>query len=329
MKKLVTGATGFMGSSIVRELLKDGEEVRVLVRKTSDMGNIDGLDVEIAYGDIRDGDSMRQALKGCDTLYYTAAFFAHWVPDRKLPYEVNVEGTKTSMKAALDAGVQKVVYTSTNNALGAHGPIPVDESAQFNHWKTGDHYSISKYLAEEEAKKFVPLGLPIVIVNPTLVIGVRDIKPTPSGQMIIDIATGQMPGYIEGGTNIIDVEDVARGHILAAKKGRIGERYLFGNQNMTVSEYFSLIAEVAGVRPPRIKIPYHAAVAMGYLFEAAAYFTKKPPVVTASEVRIGKLQEWYDCSKAVKELGLPQTPVRQAIEKALHWFTENGYIKKK
>jgi len=329
MKKLVTGSTGFMGSSIVRELLKDGEEVKVLIRKTSDTRNIDGLDVEIAYGDIRDGDSVREALKGCDTLYYTAAFFAHWVPDKKLPYEVNVEGTKTSMRAALDAGVQKVVYTSTNNTMGAHGPIPVDETAEFNHWKTGDHYSISKYLAEVEARKFVSLGLPIVVVNPTLVIGVRDIKPTPSGQMIIDIATGQMPGYIEGGTNIIDVEDVARGHILAAQKGRIGERYLFGNQNMTVSEYFSLIAEVAGVKPPRIKIPYYGAVAMGYLFEAAAFFTKKPPVVTASEIRIGKKQEWYDCSKAVKELGLPQTPVRTAVEKALNWFRENGYIKKK
>lgn len=329
MKKLVTGSTGFMGSSIVRELLKDGEEVKVLIRRTSDTRNIDGLDVEKAYGDIRDGDSMRKALAGCDTLYYTAAFFSHWVPDKKLPYEVNVEGTKTSMKAALDAGVQKVVYTSTNNTMGAHGPFPVDENAEFNHWKSGDHYSISKYLAEVEARKFVPLGLPIVIVNPTLVIGVRDVKPTPSGQMILDIATGQMPGYIEGGTNVIDVEDVARGHILAAKKGRIGERYLFGNENLTVSEYFGLIAEVAGVKPPRIKIPYHAAVALGYLFELGAAVTKKPPVVTASEVRIGRLQEWYDCSKAVRELGLPQTPVREAIGKALDWFRENGYIGQK
>ncbi len=329
MKKLVTGATGFMGSAIVRELLKDGEEVKVLARKTSDTRNIDGLDVEIAYGDIREGDSVKKALKGCDTLYYTAAFFAHWVPDKKLPYEVNVEGTKTSMKAALDAGVQKVVYTSTNNTMGAHGPVPADESAEFNHWKSGDHYSISKYLAEVEARKFVPMGLPVVIVNPTLVIGVRDIKPTPSGQMIIDIATGQMPGYIEGGTNIIDVEDVARGHILAAKKGRVGERYLFGNQNMTVSGYFNLIAEIAGVKPPRIKIPYHLAVATGYLFELGAFITKRPPVVTASEVRIGKLQEWYDCSKAVNELGLPQTPIRQSIGKALDWFIGNGYIKKK
>ncbi len=327
MKKLVTGATGFMGSSIARELLKDGEEVKVLIRQTSSTRNIDSLDVEKVYGDIRDGDSMKMALKGCDTLYYTAAFFAHWTPDKKIPYQVNVEGTKTSMRAALDAGVEKVVYTSTNNTLGAHGPIPVDESAEFNHWKTGDHYSMSKYLAEVEAKKFVPLGLPIVIVNPTLVIGVRDIKPTPSGQMIIDIATGKMPGYIEGGTNIIDVEDVARGHILAAQKGRIGERYLFGNENMTISDYFRLIADIAGVKPPGIKIPYHIAVAMGYVFELGAFLTKKPPVITASEVRIGKLQEWFDCSRAVRELGLPQTPVRTSIKKALDWFRENGYLK--
>ncbi|MBN1534067.1 MAG: NAD-dependent epimerase/dehydratase family protein [Spirochaetes bacterium] len=326
MKKLVTGATGFMGSSIVRELLKDGEEVKVLVRETSDTGNIDGLEVERAYGDIRDGDSMKKALAGCDTLYYTAAYFSHWTPDTKLPYQVNVEGTKTSMRAALDSGVEKVVYTSTNNTLGAHGKIPANETAEFNHWKTGDHYSMSKYLGEVEAKKFVSLGLPIVIVNPTLVIGVRDIKPTPSGQMIIDIATGQMPGYIEGGTNVIDVEDVARGHVLAAKKGRIGERYILGNENLTVSQYFGLIAEVAGVRPPRIKIPYRLAVAMGYLFQLGASITGKPPVVTASEVRIGRLQEWYDCSKAVRELGLPQTPVRKAVEKALEWFREHGYL---
>lgn len=326
MKKLVTGAAGFMGSSIVRELIQKGQEVKAFVRKTSDLRNLDGLDIEIVYGDIRDPDSMKSALKGCDTLYYTAAFFAHWTPDTKLPYAVNVEGTKTSMQAALDAGIDKVVYTSTNNALGAHGVVPADESAEFNHWKSGDHYSISKYLAEVEAMKFVSKGLPIVIVNPTLVIGIRDVKPTPSGQMIIDVASGQMPGYIEGGINVIDVEDVAKGHILAAEKGRIGERYLLGNENLTVSEYFNLIAEVAGTKPPRLKIPYHLAVAVGYLFEFGAFLTKKPPVVTASEVRIGKAQEWYDCSKAVQELGLPQTPVRESIRKALHWFAENGYL---
>ena len=328
MKKLVTGATGFIGSAIVRELIRDGEDIRVLIRKTSNTRNIDNLEVERAFGDIRDGDSMRKALKGCDTLYYTAAHFAHWTPDKKLPYEINVEGTKTSLKAALDAGVERVVYTSTNNTMGAHGAdIPANESAEFNHQDTGDNYSISKYLGEIEAKKFVAKGLPIVIVNPTIVIGAHDIKPTPSGKMIIDIANKDMPGYIEGGVNIIDVEDVARGHILAAKKGRVGERYLFGNENMSVSDYFRLISEVAGVKPPKIKIPYYLAIALGYMFELGAYITKKPPVTTASEVKIGRKYEFYDCSKAVKELGLPQTPIRASIERAVNWFKENGYIR--
>ncbi len=326
MKKLVTGATGFIGSAIVRELIKDGEEVKVFVRQTSDTRNIDKLDVERAYGDIRDGDSMKRALKGCDTLYFTAAFYAHWTPDTQLLYEVNVGGTKASLKAALEAGIEKVVYTSTNNAIAASGPVPANEEAIFNYWKSGDHYSMSKYVAENEARIFVTRGLPVAIVNPTLVIGTNDIKPTPAGQMIIDTVKGKVPGYIDGGINIIDVEDVARGHILAAKKGRVGERYLFGNRNITVYEYFKLIADIAGVRPPRIKIPFPLALALGYLFELVASITKRPPVFTAAEMRIGRMTEWYDCSKAVNELGLPQTPIDIAIRKALTWFRENGYL---
>ena len=326
MKKLVTGATGFIGSAIARELIKDGEQVKVFVRHTSDTRNIDKLDVERAYGDIRDGDSMKRALKDCDTLYFTAAFYAHWTPDTQLLYAVNVGGTKASLKAALEAGVEKVVYTSTNNAIAASGPVPTNEEAVFNYWKTGDHYSISKYVAENEARICVTRGLPVVIVNPTLVVGTNDIKPTPAGQMIIDVVKGKMPGYIDGGINVIDVEDVARGHILAAKKGRIGERYLFGNRNITVYEYLKLIADIAGVRPPRIKIPYHLALALGYVFEFGAFISKKPPVFTAGEIRIGRMTEWYDCSKAVNELGLPQTPIDISIRKALTWFRENGYL---
>jgi len=329
MKNLVTGATGLIGSAIVRELIKDGEDVRVLIRKTSDTRNIDNLDVEVVYGDIRDGDSMAKALRGVETLYYTAAYFSHWAPDKNVAYEVNVEGTKISMAAALKAGVQKVVYTSTNNTMGAHGAEkPADEAAEFNHWDTHDHYSISKYLGEIEARKFIDQGLPIVIVNPTIVIGARDIKPTPSGQLILAVARGGLPGYVEGGVNIIDVEDVARGQILAAKKGRVGERYLFGNENMTVSDYFKLISEVAGVKPPALKIPYHLALVITYLYELEAYFTKKPPASTASELKIGRKYEYYDCSKAVRELGLPQTPVRTSIEKAINWFRDNGYLRK-
>jgi len=329
MKKLVTGATGFVGSAIMRELIKDGEDVKVLIRKTSDTSNIENMDVERVYGDIRDGDSIKKALKGCDTFYLAAAYFAHWAPDPKKLYEINAGGTKASLKAALEVGIEKVIYTSTNNAIAASGPVPANEEKTFNYWESGDHYSMSKYIAENEARILIAKGLPAVIVNPTLVIGVNDIKPTPSGQMIIDVVKQKMPGYIDGGVNIIDVDDVARGHILAAEKGRVGERYLLGNTNITVHDYLKLIAEVAGVRPPTIKLPYRVALALGHIFEIGAKITKKPPVVTASEVRIGKMTEWYDCSKAVNELGLPQTPIEETIRKALKWFKEVGYLPKK
>lgn len=326
MKKLVTGATGFIGSAIARELLKDGEEIKVLVRKTSDTRNIDKLDVEKVFGDIRDSDSMKKALVGCDTLYFTAAYFAHWAPDPNLLYDVNVGGTKATLQAAMARGLEKVVYTSTNNAIAASGPNPANEEKAFNYWQARDHYSMSKYIAENEARIFVTRGLPLVIVNPTLVIGINDIKPTPSGQMIIDVASQKLPGYIDGGVNLIDVEDVARGHILAAKKGKVGERYLFGNRNITVHDYLHLIAEISGVKPPSLKLPYPIALTLGHLFELGASINKKPPMVTASEVRIGRMTEWYDCSKAVNELGLPQTPIEQTIHKALDWFKQNGYL---
>jgi len=328
MKTLVTGATGFIGSTVVRELLKAGVDVRVTVRKDSDTRNIDGLDVEKAYGDTRDRESMRAALKGCDTLYHVAAYFAHWSLNKDLFYAVNVEGTKTILREALGQGLEKVVYTSTSNTIGSHGAGNfVNEQAEFNGWKTGDHYAISKYLAEIEAKKICEQGLPMVIVNPTLVIGVRDIKPTPSGKLIVDITNREMPGYIDGAINIIDVQDVARGHLLAAKKGRIGERYILGNENVTVGDFFSLVAETAGVKPPRLKLPYGVALMLGYVFHVQARITKQPPVVSLSQVRIGNMGEHFDNSKAVSELGLTLTPLKVTIKNTIDWFIQHGYIK--
>jgi dihydroflavonol-4-reductase len=327
VKALVTGATGFIGSAITRQLLSDGSDVRVLVRETSDTRNIDDLDVERVRGDIRDAGSVRNALKGCDTLFFAAAYFTHWSTDRSRFYEVNVGGTRASLRAAMEAGVSKVVYTSTNNAIGAYGATPSDEEVAFNYWKTGDHYSISKYLAEIEAFKFGAKGLPIVIVNPTLVVGTNDIRPTSSGQLIIEVASGNMPIYMDGWVNVVEVEDVARGHILAAAKGRVGERYLLGNQNLTVREYFRLIAQAAGVTPPRFKAPYIGALAGAHLYELASRFTHRHPVATVSEVKIGHLGETYDCSKAITELGLPQTPVQQSIERAVAWFRSHGYLR--
>ena len=328
MKTLVTGATGFMGSSLVRELLKDGVETRVLVRENSDTRNIDGLDVERVYGDIRDGESMKAALKGCDTLYQTAALYVFWVPDNKAFYDINVEGTKTALNAALEQGIEKVVYTSTIGAIGFSGADkPGNEDTEYNLWDTGNHYSRSKYLGEVEAKRFCEKGLQLVIVNPAGVIGVRDIKPTPTGQMIVDVINGKMPGYIDGGMNFVDVEDVARGHILAAQKGRIGERYILGNENLPFKDYFELVGEVAGVEPPKRKMPYPLAITMAYGFQLLSAITRKPPLMTPSMIRMSGSHAYFDCSKAVNELGMPQTPIRTTIEKAVSWFRENGYVK--
>jgi len=298
------------------------------VREKSDTRNIDGLDVEKAYGDIRDSESVKSALKGCDTFYQTAALYAFWAPDSKVFYDINVEGTKTALNAALEQGLEKVVYTSTIAAIGSHGAdSPANEEAEFNAWKTGDHYSRSKYLGEVEAKKFCEKGLPLVIVNPAVVIGVRDIKPTPSGKMIVDVINKRMPGYIDGGMNFVDVEDVARGHILAAQKGKVGERYILGNENLSVRDYCELIGEVSGVEPPKRKMPYRLAIAMGYGFQLLSSVTRKPPVLTAPMVRIGSKYAYFDVSKAVSELALPQTPIKTTIEKAVNWFRENGYVK--
>ncbi len=328
MKTLVTGATGLIGSSLVRELLNDNIEVKVMVRENSDTRNIDGLDVEKAYGDIRDGESVKAALQGCDTFYQAAALYVLWTPDSKVLYDINVEGTKIALNAALEQGIEKVVYTSSIAAIGSSGPNKLaNEDTEFNLWNTGDHYIRSKYLGEVEAKKFCDKGLPVVIVNPTGVTGVRDIKPTPTGKIILDVLNKKMPAYVDGGTNIVDVEDVARGHILAAQKGRIGERYVLGNENLSLKDFFGLIGEVSGVQPPRFKIPYSAAIAMAYMYKFGSNITHKPPVLTPPGVRFASKYTYYDVSKAVNELGLPQTPVKTTIEKAVNWFRENGYVK--
>ncbi|CAN5403751.1 NAD-dependent epimerase/dehydratase family protein [soil metagenome] len=326
MKALVTGATGFIGSAITRQLLETGADVRVLVRSTSDTRNIDGLEVERVEGDICDAPSIHAALDGCDTLFHAAAYFTHWAKERQRFYDVNVGGTRTTLGAALEVGVDRVVYTSTNNAVGAYGATPSTEDAQFNYWSTGDNYSISKYLAEVEAFKLGARGLPLVVVNPTLVVGPNDIRPTSSGQMVIEVASGNLPIYVDGWLNIVDVDDVARGHVLAASKGRVGERYLLGNRNVTVEEYFRMIARAAGVAPPKYKAPYVAALAVAHGYEFASKFTGKHPVATVSELKIGRLGETYDCSKAINELGLPQTPIEQCIQQSVDWFRANGRL---
>lgn len=329
MKKLIVGATGFIGSAVMRECLAQGDEVKVLVRKTSNTKNIDGYDVERCIGDIRDYDSMKNAMKGCDTMLMTAADFHHYSPNPKQPYDINVGGTRATLQAALDAGLSKVVYTSTNCTMGAHGRNVTNEDGEFNHFTTGDNYAMSKYLAEVEAFKYGARGVPIVIVNPTLVIGSNDVKPTPSGQMIVTIANGEANIVTPGLVNIVDVDDVAKGIVAAATKGRIGERYVLGGKNFTVQEFYNLAADVAGVPRPKLFVPYWIANIAAHSYEARARRTGKPPEVSVTQLKIGNMGEWYDPSKAIRELGLPQTPAEETLRKAIAWFRENGYLKPK
>lgn len=327
MKVLVTGGSGYIGSAVVRQLVKSGQETKVLVRESDDLRNLAGLDVEYAYGDVRDYHSLEQALDGCDRVFHLAAIYAIWLPKPRLMDEVNVQGSKNVFEACLSRGIERVVYTSSVAALGAHGrERPADETATFNLAHTRDRYYLSKFRAEQVALDYCRRGLRVVIVNPTNPCGPRDIAPTPTGQLIINVVKGKLPGYVDGGINVSDIDDTAIGHVRAMEKGRPGEKYLLGNTNLSVKEYFDLIAEIAGVKPPAFRIPKPIAELFGYMYQGVSAVTRKPPITTAAWVRIGSHYSFWDSSKAVNELGMPQTPVRQSIESAIDWFRENGYL---
>ena len=326
MKTFVTGGSGFIGSAVVLELLRRGQPVRALARSKERPGNLAGLDVERVEGDLLDRGSLYRALEGCDRVYHLAAVYANWLPDRSVIIRSNVEGTRNMLQACLDRKIERVVYTSSVAALGAHGKALADESAQFNLHDIGEAYHISKYQAEQVALEFAAQGLPVVIVNPANPVGPRDIKPTPTGALILSVLKRQLPGYVDGGINVVDVEDVAVGHIQAMEKGKPGVRYILGNANLSIREYFEMIAEVGGGQAPALKLPVSLAVATGYLYEAMAAVTKRPPVTTAAWVKLGSRYSFWDASKAIRELGLPQTPVKESMKKAIAWFRENGYL---
>jgi len=327
MTVLVTGATGYIGSAVVREHLKRGEAVRCLVRKSSSLQNLKGLKVELAFGDICDIQSMGHALVGCQNVYHLAAMYANWLPDPGSMYRVNEEGTRNVLNTCRDADIKKIVYCSSVAALGAHGPTPANESAQFNLNPTKDHYYISKFRAEQIAMTFARQGLPVVIVNPSSPVGARDISPTPTGALIINIIKKKLPGYVDGGINLIDMGDCASGIISAMENGKPGEKYILGNRNVTIKEYFDLIVEVAGRgRSPILKLPKWMAVFSGYGYEMLARMTRKPPITSASWVRVGSHYSWWDCTKAREDLDLGQRPIEESLSEALGWFQANGFI---
>ncbi|MCS5599816.1 MAG: NAD-dependent epimerase/dehydratase family protein, partial [Rhodospirillales bacterium] len=265
MKTLVTGSTGFLGSAVLRELLDDGREVKVLIRKGANTANIDGLDVEIAYGDLRDSESLLSALNGCEILYHVAAYYSLWDRDQELIYEINVEGTRKILEASQKKGLEKIVYTSTVGCIGLNDDTtPATENTFFNKNTLSNDYKKSKYQAEQVVLEFSRNGLPVVIVNPSTPVGPRDIKPTPTGKIILDFLNRKMPAYLDTGLNLIDVKDCAKGHILAEKKGVPGERYILGNQNLSLFDILVTLETITGLKAPSIKMPFWLALSAGW-----------------------------------------------------------------
>jgi dihydroflavonol-4-reductase len=326
MKALVTGATGFVGGAVARALVRAGVSVRVLARSKSDAHNLAGLPVEWAEGDLLDPASLRTALAGCHHLYHVAAYYALWAKDPAVFYGVNVTGTRNVMAAARSAGIERTVYCSTIGAIGLppggglgteDTPVSLDQMA--------GHYKRSKYLAEQEVLKFAKEGLPVVIVNPSAPVGAGDVKPTPTGQVIVDFMKGRMPAYIDTGMNIVDVDDVAAGHLLAMEKGRQGERYILGCKNLMLKEVFDILSRLTGVKAPSLRLSRSLILPLAYLNQWMANVTGQPPRIPLEGVKMAKYRMHYDCSKAIRELGIPQTPPETALEKAVRWFRSHGY----
>jgi len=327
MKVLVTGATGFIGGTLARELGKQGYAVRALVRKGSSLKFLNLDRIEPVEGDLLDPASLKRALAGCEALFHAAALYTFWTPGPDLFYRTNVEGTQNILKAAAEAGIGKIVYTSSESAVGIDAGCTAGNEAMLNDLKNipGD-YKKSKFIAENLVKKMCREGLPAVIVNPTTPIGPFDVKPPPTGKIVVDYLKGKMFACVDTGLNIVDVEDVARGHILALQKGKPGERYLLGNRNMTLREIMSLLEKITGIRAPRLNIPHWLALGAGIIDEFfEGRLIKRYPRIPAAAVRASGHYRHFDCSRALRELGMPVTPPEVSLKKAVDWFRANGY----
>jgi dihydroflavonol-4-reductase len=326
-KTLVTGGTGFVGRAVVEELLAAGREVRVLARNP-DHPALAGLAVEVALGDLRDPDSLNLALQGCTRLFHVAADYRLWVPDPATMYAINVEGTRHVLTAAATLGLERVVYTSTVGTLGNPGDgTPGAEDTPVTLKDMVGHYKRTKFLAEQVAMDFARQGLPLVVVNPSTPIGPWDFRPTPTGQMLVDFLKRRMPAYLETGLNLIHVKDVARGHLLAEEKGRVGEKYILGHENLSLSQIFHLLADLTGVPAPKMKLPYWPVLALAYADEfLATYVRRRPPRMPVAAIRMAKKYMYFDNRKAIQYLGLTLTPVRQALVDAVDWFRGHGYV---
>lgn len=328
MTTLITGATGFVGSAVLRCLVAAGHEARVLARPASDRRNLDGVDCEVAVGDLTEPASLRKAAAGCDTLLHVAADYRLWVPDPAVIDRVNVEGSVNLFRAAADAGVTRMVYTSSVATLGLlKDGGSSDEDTPSTLADMVGAYKRSKFLAEAAVRRLIAEeGLPIVIVNPSAPIGPRDIKPTPTGKMILDAAAGRMPAYVDTGLNVAHVDDVAAGHLLALEKGVVGERYILGGENMTLRDILGIVCSHVGRRPPRVKLPHDLLLPLAYGAEAVARITATEPPFTVDGIRMAKKRMFFTCEKAKKTLGYMPRRADLAIRDAVDWFRANRYF---
>jgi len=328
MKSLVTGAAGFVGSAVAHALVNEGSDVRVIVRSTSRRENLGNLDVEVFEGDLTNPASLRAALKGCDRLFHVAADYRLWARDPQQMYRSNVDGTINIMDAAREAGVQKIVYTSSVATVGLKSDrSAANEDTPASIEQMVGPYKRSKYLAEQEViRRSRESALPVVIVNPSAPVGPRDIKPTPTGRMILDAAAGRMPAYVDTGLNIVHVDDVAKGHLLAAERGKHGERYILGSNDMHLKEILTLVAQVAGQKPPRIRLPHAAILPVAWISEAIARLTGIEPRVTVDGVKLAKKTMFFSSQKAIDQLGYQPRAARLAVEDAVRFFREHGYL---
>jgi dihydroflavonol-4-reductase len=332
MTTLVTGTTGFLGSHVARQLIASGHSVRVLVRPTSNLRALDGLTAERVEGDLCDGSSLRQAMKGVRKVFHVAADYRLWAKNPSEIYDTNVAGTRLLLDAAGNAGVERVVYTSTVATIAV--ATAQDQPADLPNEKTRatleqmiGHYKRSKFLAELEAIKAAEAGLPVVIVNPTAPVGPGDWKPTPTGRIIVDFLNGKMPAYVDTGLNLASVEDVAAGHLLAAEKGRIGERYILGGRNMTLREILETLARIARRRAPRLRLPHAVALAAGYADELFSRLVGREPRIPVEGVRMSRHRMFVRSDKAERELGYAPGAVEAALGRAVRWYEDNGYIR--
>ena len=328
-KAFVTGGTGFVGANLVRLLLKEGYQVRALVRQDSRLDNLQGLDVELTQGDLTDPNLAAQ-MTGCEVLFHVAAHYSLWQTDRDRLYQVNVLGTRNILAAARQAKIERTVYTSSVAAIGvgAHDQ-PVDETYQSPVEDLTGHYKKSKYWAEQEAVKACQAGQDIVIVNPSTPIGAWDLKPTPTGEdIILRMLRQKMPAYVETGLNFIHVEDVAQGHLLALQKGRTGDRYILGHQNLTLKQLLDQLSQITGLPAPNRAIPAWIPLSVAWVDERILAPLGKTPTIPIDGVRMSQHPMYYDATKAVSELGLPQTPIHTALKDAVDWFVSNGYVQR-